>query len=427
MQFEKSKKSMQEARQVLVGGVNSPVRAFRNLNVPAPFIKRGEGAYLYDEDNNRYLDYVLSWGPLLLGHLDSDVVEAMKKQLSLGITFGAPTALETELALLVREFFPVMEKIRFVSSGTEAIMSAIRVARGFTSRNLIVKFDGCYHGHADSLLVKAGSGMLTHAHPDSAGVSEATASSTLVAEFNNLDSVRNLFLARKGEIACVLLEPVTGNMGVIAPEPGFLEGLRTLCDEHNSLLIFDEVMTGFRVTMGGACELYGVKPDMVCLGKIIGGGMPVGAYGGKKEIMSLVSPEGPVYQAGTLSGNPLGMACGLATLQKIRKMNPYGNICDFVTNLKDGLGELLKKKGIEYTINSVGGMFTLFFTKGPVRSKSSVDLHDKELFQKFFEGMLQEGIYLPCSQYEAVFVSVKHTSLELEMTLTAAKKVLQAI
>jgi glutamate-1-semialdehyde 2,1-aminomutase len=427
MRFENSQKLMQEAKEVLVGGVNSPVRAFRNVSVPAPFIKRGEGAYLFDEDNNRYLDYVLSWGPLLLGHLDSDVVNAMKEQLNFGVSFGAPSQLETELALLIREFFPVMQKLRFVSSGTEAIMSAIRVARGYTKRNLLLKFDGCYHGHADALLVKAGSGMLTHAHPDSAGVSEALASSTLVAEFNNLQSVANLLNAHKGQVSCVLLEPVTGNMGVIAPEPGFLQGLRSLCDEHGCLLIFDEVMTGFRVSMGGACELYGVEPDMVCLGKIIGGGMPVGAYGGKKEIMSLVSPEGPVYQAGTLSGNPMGMACGLATLRKIRQINPFPSIRDFVTKLEDGLAELLKKKGIEYTINSVGGMFTLFFVKGPVTAKSSVDKHDKEMFRQFFEGMLRAGVYLPCSQYEAVFVSVKHTDLELEMTLSAAKKVLEAI
>lgn len=425
--FAKSIALMAEARNVLVGGVNSPVRAFRNLDVPAPFMERGEGASIEDADGNRYVDYVLSWGPLILGHCHPDVVQAIQKQAGKALTFGAPTELETSLARKIQTHFPLMEKIRFVSSGTEACMSAIRAARGFTGRNLLLKFDGCYHGHADSLLVKSGSGLLTHAHPDSAGVSSQVAASTLVARFNDLESVSSLVKAYPEQIAAIMLEPVTGNMGVLLPEPQFLQGLRTLCDQHGIVLIFDEVMSGYRVSMGGATAVYGVTPDMVVLGKVIGGGLPVGAYGGKKAIMSCVSPEGPVYQAGTLSGNPLGMVSGLTTLTILEELNPWKQLQDYVTKLEQGLGDLLNAKGIPYTMNSACSMFTLFFVDGPVRVKEDVDRHEKSLFKKFFEGMLRHGIYLPCSQYEACFVSVCHGHRELSRTLDAAGKVLAGI
>lgn len=420
LQFDRAKK-------VIPGGVNSPARAFGGVGGTPVFMQRGDGPYLYDIDGNRYIDYIGSWGPHILGHRHPAVMAAILEALDRGTSFGAPTDLESELAELVLAAVPSMELVRFVNSGTEATMSAIRVARGFTGRDVIIKFAGCYHGHVDSLLVKAGSGALTHGHPSSPGVPEGCTKDTLVLEYNDCESVAQAFAKRGSEIAAVILEPVVGNMGLVKPTPEFLKLLRSECDRSGTVLIFDEVMTGFRLAYGGAQEVLGVKPDMTTLGKIIGGGMPVGAYGGKKEILSKVSPLGPVYQAGTLSGNPVAMASGIATLKTLRDTKPYDQLNAYAVKLAAGLSELAKQAGIPHVVPQIGSMWTFFFNPEPVTNLTIASKSDTARFAKFFHAMLDRGIYLACSQYEANFVSVKHTEEHLQATLAAAKEAFAVI
>lgn len=420
----RSEAAFQEARQILPGGVNSPVRAFRSVGGNPVFMSRAKGAYIWDIDGNHYVDYVGTWGPAILGHAHPQVIKRIQEITEQGTSFGAPTLIETEMARLVIDMVPSIEKVRFVNSGTEAVMSAIRLARAYTGRTKIIKFEGCYHGHSDYLLVKAGSGAATHGVPDSAGVPATTAAETLNARFNNLDSVQQLCEANPGQIAGILIEPVAGNMGCVPPEPGFLEGLRKLATETGACLIFDEVMTGFRVAPGGAQERYGVTPDITCLGKIIGGGLPVGAYGGKADIMAQVAPEGPMYQAGTLSGNPLAMAAGLETLKLLQQPGVYEQLEKTTSLLCREMGELLKQKGIPYYSTQVGSMMTLFFTPGPVKNYQDVCTFDRERFNRFFWGMLDNGVYLAPSQFETGFVSLCHTDAEIQKTLEAAEKAL---
>lgn len=420
----RSEAAFEEARKVLPGGVNSPVRAFRSVGGNPVFIEKAKGAYLWDLDGNRYIDYVGTWGPAILGHAHPQVIQKIQETAENGTSFGAPTLIETEMAQLVIDMVPSIEKVRFVNSGTEAVMSAIRLARAYTGRSKIIKFEGCYHGHSDYLLVKAGSGAATHGVPDSAGVPATTAAETLNATFNNLASVRELFETYPEQIAGILLEPIAGNMGCIPPEPGFLEGLRKIADETGACLIFDEVMTGFRVAPGGAQERYGVTPDITCLGKIIGGGLPVGAYGGKLEIMAQVAPEGPMYQAGTLSGNPLAMAAGLETLKLLRQPGNYERLEQLSRQLGDGLKAICDRKGIPHTINGAGAMMTLFFVEGPVKNYQDVCRFDRERFNRFFWGMLDQGVYLAPSQFEAGFLSLAHTEADIERTLQVAEQVL---
>jgi len=418
----RSEAAFEAARQVLPGGVNSPVRAFRSVGGNPVFMERAKGAYLWDIDGNRYIDYVGTWGPAILGHTHPQVIKRVQDVAESGTSFGAPTLMETELAQLVIDIVPSIEKIRFVNSGTEAVMSAIRLARAYTSRSKIVKFEGCYHGHSDYLLVKAGSGAATHGVPDSAGVPASTASETLNAEYNNLASVTQLFEKFPKEIAGILVEPIAGNMGCIPPESGFLEGLRKLADQYGACLIFDEVMTGFRVALGGAQERYGVMPDITTLGKIIGGGLPVGAYGGKKEIMAQVAPEGPMYQAGTLSGNPLAMAAGLETLKLLQQPGMYEQLEKMTSLLGSGLSEICSQKGIPNFITQAGSMTTLFFAEGPLKNYQDVTKFDRNRFNKYFWTMLDNGIYLAPSQFESAFVSLAHTEDDIQKTLDAAKK-----
>ncbi len=419
-----SEKAFAEAKELMPGGVNSPVRAFKSVGGNPVFIQKAQGAYMWDLDGNRYIDYVGSWGPAILGHAHPKVIARVQHVAESGTSFGAPTLLETELAKLVIEMVPSIEKVRFVNSGTEAVMSAIRLARAYTGRSMIIKFIGCYHGHADYLLVKAGSGASTLGVPDSAGVPAGTAAETLSAPFNDLTAVRQLFAEWGKEIAGILLEPVAGNMGCIPPEPGFLEGLRELADQHGACLIFDEVMTGFRVAPGGAQERYGVMPDITCLGKIIGGGLPVGAYGGKKEIMAMVAPEGPMYQAGTLSGNPLAMAAGIETLTLLREPGVYEKLDQLTQTLADGLLALCRAKNIPAHGNQVGSMSTLFFVDKKVTHYEDVCGFDRDRFNRFFWGMLDRGVYLAPSQFEAGFMSLAHTEADVEATLKAAHEVL---
>lgn len=423
MKTEKSQQLFQRAIEWIPGGVNSPVRAFKAVGGNPIFIKSAKGATLYDVDGNKYLDYIGSWGPMILGHAHPRVIKAIKKTIKNGTSFGAPTELEVKLAEEVCRAFPSIEKIRFVNSGTEAVMAAVRVARGYTKRKKIVKFDGCYHGHADHLLVKAGSGAATLGTPDSAGVPEEFAAQTLVARYNDISSVESLFKKFPSEIAAVLIEPIVGNMGVIVPRLDFLKKLRELCDREKAVLIFDEVMTGFRVAYGGVQELYGVRADLTTLGKIIGGGLPVGAYGGKKEIMSLVTPEGPVYQAGTLSGNPVAMAAGLETLKILKGKNPYQDLSQKTQHLVKGLKEIMDKEGIPVYAERAGSMFTIFFTDKTVTDADSARTCDTEKFAKFFRRMLEQGIYLAPSQFEACFVSMAHSKKDIERTIDAAKKI----
>ena len=405
------------------GGVNSPVRAFRAVGGHPPFVVRGEGAYLYDADHNRYLDFFGSWGPMILGHASPPVVEAIREAAGRGASFGASHAGEANLAELVRHSFPSVEKMRFVSSGTEACMSAIRLARGFTGRNFIIKFEGCYHGHADALLVKAGSGVATFGIPGSAGVPAETAMHTLALPFNDLPAVEATFAARPDEIACVIVEPVVGNAGTIPPHPGYLEGLRRLCTEHGALLIFDEVMTGFRLSLGGAQAIYGITPDLTTLGKILGGGLPCGAFGGRADVMDFLAPLGPVYQAGTLSGNPLAMAAGIATLGYLieHENKIYPQLERITTAIAEGVGELAREAGVPLTTNRAGSMFTWFFTRKPVTDFASAAASDTEAFGQFHRRMLEAGVWLPPSQYEAAFVSTAHGDTEVEMVLEAAR------
>jgi glutamate-1-semialdehyde 2,1-aminomutase len=415
------------ALEIIPGGVNSPVRAFKAIGIPPSFIERAKGSKIFDVDGNEYIDYVCSWGPMILGHAHPKIVAALKKAIPKGTSFGAPTPLEVELASKVKRAFPSMEMVRMVSSGTEAAMSAIRAARGYTGRAKIIKFEGCYHGHGDSLLVKAGSGATTFGIPDSLGVPEDLAKHTLTATYNDLESVKALVNQYPEQIACIIVEPAAGNMGVVLPERGFLEGLRKICDEKEILFIFDEVITGFRVAYGGAQELYKIKVDMTCLGKIIGGGLPVGAYGGKKAIMDKVSPLGGVYQAGTLSGNPLAMTAGIATLELLRSKKTYQDLEKKTLYLTEKISECAEERGIPFTINRATGMFTLFFTEGPVRDYRTAKMSDTKRFAQFFIEMMEQGVYLPPSQFEAWFLSLAHTQKDLDRTIEACDTAFQRI
>ena len=416
-----------EAQQYIPGGVNSPVRAFRGVGGTPIFFKRGAGAWLYDEDNHRYIDYVGSWGPMIAGHAHPAVVRAVRDAAANGLSFGAPTAIETVMARRIQELVPSMELVRMCNSGTEATMSAIRLARGCTGRDKIVKFEGCYHGHSDSLLVKAGSGALTLGVPTSPGVPAALAAQTVTLTYNNLGQVQQAFAELGADIAGVIVEPVAGNMNCIPPAPGFLHGLRELCDQYGSVLIFDEVMTGFRVAPGGAQELYQVKPDLTTLGKIIGGGMPVGAFGGRRAIMERLAPLGPIYQAGTLSGNPVAMAAGLATLELISAPGFHADLAAKTGQLCEGLMAAARAAGIPLTANHVGGMFGIFFSAEPVTTYAQAVACDVERFKAFFHGMLAEGVYLAPSAFEAGFMSSAHSEEDIEATLAAARKVFARI
>jgi glutamate-1-semialdehyde 2,1-aminomutase len=410
------------------GGVSSPVRAFKAVGGTPFFVERGEGAYLVDVDGNRYVDYVLSWGPLILGHAHPRVVAAVEEAARRGTSYGAPSPLEVELARLVREAVPSMEQLRFVNSGTEATMSALRLARAFTKRDKLVKFTGCYHGHADALLVEAGSGVVTLALPDSPGVTLGAVSDTLTAEYNDLEAVEELFAAYPDEIAAVIVEPVAGNMGLVMPDEGFLEGLRTVTTREGALLVFDEVMTGFRVHPGGAQALFGITPDLTTLGKVIGGGLPVGAYGGRRELMELVAPAGPVYQAGTLSGNPLAMTAGIETLRGLAEPGVWDGIARAGERLLDGLGDAAADAGIAGRPTRAGTMFGFFFTEEPIRSWKDAFLYaDTERFAAFHRAMLERGVYLPPSQFEAWFLSSAHGDDEVETTLEAAREAFASI
>jgi glutamate-1-semialdehyde 2,1-aminomutase len=425
MNRERSRAQFERARRSIPGGVNSPARAFGAVGGEPPFIDRGQGPFLYDVDGNRYLDFVGSWGPLILGHAHPEVVAAVEQALRKGTSFGAPTEAESELAEMVIEAVPSVERIRMVSSGTEATMSAIRLARGFTKRDKIIKFAGCYHGHVDSLLVKAGSGAMTHGNPSSPGVPIGSTNDTIVVEFNDVPALEAAFAAARGQIACVILEPVVGNMGVVLPEPGFLEAVQQLCRTNGALLIFDEVMTGFRLAYGGAqARLGGATPDLTTFGKILGGGMPVGAYGGRADVMDCVSPVGPVYQAGTLSGNPLAMACGIATLKSLKRTNPYPLLEAETARLAQGLAAAASAAGVPHTVAQIGSMFTLFFGGEKVVNQTVAARCDTKQFARYFWGMLDRGIYLPCSQFEANFVSAAHTPEHIDQTLAAAREVL---
>ncbi len=418
--MNESERLFAAAQRLIPGGVNSPVRAFRGVGGEPFCVARAEGARLWDVDGRAYIDYVGSWGPLLLGHAAPAVVEAVAAAAARGTSYGAPTAGEVEMAEAITEAYPSIEMVRLVSSGTEAAMSAIRVARGATGRDVLVKFDGCYHGHADSLLVKAGSGAATLSIPDSRGVPAALAALTVTAPFNDIPAVRAIFDARGGEIAAVIVEPVAGNMGVVAPAPGFLEGLRELCTRHGAVLIFDEVITGFRVAYGGAQALYGVRPDLTCLGKIIGGGLPVGAYGGREDLMRQVAPLGGVYQAGTLSGNPLAVAAGLATIRALGRGNPYARLETLGGQLADGLLAGARAAGIEVTVNRVGSMLTAFFGTGPITDYASAKRSDTARYARFFHAMRTRGVYFAPSQFEAAFVSLAHTETDIDATVKTA-------
>ena len=427
MDITKSAELFLEAQKVLPGGVDSPVRAFRAVGGQPLFIQRGEGPYLFDVDGNRYIDYVLSWGPLIAGHAHPDVVKAIQETARLGTSFGAPSALETELARKIMQIMPNLEMIRFVNSGTEATMSALRLARAYTRRDKIIKFEGCYHGHADMLLVQAGSGVATLGLPDSPGVPANTAADTLVAVYNDLDSVADLLRKNPGQIAAVIVEPVAGNMGVVPPEPGFLAGLRELTSQHGALLIFDEVMTGFRVHPGGAQALYQVVPDLTTLGKVIGGGLPVGAYGGKREIMQLVAPAGQMYQAGTLSGNPLAMSAGLATLAHLSEAGTWDQLEAAASTLEKGIAQAAQAAGTPIQQTRVGTMFTTFFSKTRPTNWSSVKQSDTQRFGKYFRGMLENGVYLAPSQFEAGFISTAHSTEVIDATIDAARKAMKGL
>ena len=417
----------QAAQNHIPGGVNSPVRAFAGVGGDPVFIKRASGAYIYDEDEKQYIDYVGSWGPMILGHAHPEVITAVRDAAGNGLSFGAPTLLETSMADRVCELVPSMELVRMVSSGTEATMSAIRLARGFTGRDKLVKFEGCYHGHADSLLVKAGSGALTLGQPSSPGVPEALAELTVTLPYNDLETFNKAIDEIADQVACVIIEPVAGNMNCIPPVDGFLQGIRQTCSEKNIVLIFDEVMTGFRVALGGAQAHYGVTPDLTTLGKVIGGGMPVGAFGGKREIMEHISPLGPVYQAGTLSGNPIAMTAGLKTLELISSPVFYDELSEKVEFLTNGILEAAKEAGIDMTCNRVGGMFGLFFNNKQVSSFEQATQCNLDQFQRFFHGMLKQGVYLAPSAYEAGFVSSAHTETDLQNTVDAATTVLATL
>jgi len=427
MNRKKSITLYRRALGLIPGGVNSPVRAFKAIGIPPVFIEKAKGSKLWDVDGNEYIDYVGSWGPMIVGHAHPKIVSVLKRVAPKGTSYGAPTPLEVELASEIKKAFPSMEMVRMVSSGTEAVMSAIRVARGYTGRHKILKFEGCYHGHGDCLLVKAGSGAATFGIPDSLGVPEDIAKHTLTAPYNDLERVKNLVIQHPDEIACIIVEPIAGNMGAVVPERGFLEGLRRICDENGILLLFDEVITGFRVAYGGAQELYGIKADLTCLGKIIGGGLPVGAYGGKEKIMERVAPLGAVYQAGTLSGNPMAMAAGITTLQILKTKKIYKDLEKKTGYLVEKINECAEDRGLPVTINHATGLLTLFFTEGPVRDYATAKMSNTKRFAQFFIEMLEHGIYLPPSQFEAWFISLAHTQKDLDQTLEACDKALGKI
>jgi len=422
--IEKSQELQKRAEKMIPGGVNSPVRAFGAVGGDPLFIVRGEGSHVWDADGNEYIDYIGSWGPLILGHAAPKVIEAIMDAACNGTSFGASTPAEADLAEIILSAFPNMQKVRFVNSGTEATMSAIRLARAYTKRKYIVKFEGCYHGHADALLVKAGSGLATLGIPGSAGVPEEFTQFTVALPFNDTDAVERAFAKFKHQIACVIVEPVVGNMGCVPGSGGYLAALRLITQRENAVLIFDEVMTGFRLAFGGAQELYGIRPDLTTMGKIIGGGLPVGAYGGPSELMDLVAPLGPMYQAGTLSGNPLAMAAGLATLRHLRDQQQeiYPRLESLSAQLVEGVAAAAKDAGVPVCANRVGSMFTWFFTPGPVNDWTSASKSDTEAFGRFFRAMLDQGVYLPPSQYEAAFLSTAHTEKDIQQTIAVAKQ-----
>ena len=425
MRYERSSKLFHEAKKVIPGGVNSPVRAFKSVGGTPIFIEKAKGAKLYDEDGNIYLDFISSWGPMIFGHAYQPIIDAVNNQAVKGTSYGIPTILETKIASLALNMIPNMDKIRFVNSGTEACMSAIRLARGVTNREKIIKFKGCYHGHSDSFLIEAGSGAITFGSPSSPGVTKGTAKDTLLAEYNNLEDVSNFFSEYPEDIAAIIVEPVAGNMGCIPPVKGFLEGLRTLCNQFDSLLIFDEVMTGFRLAKGGAQELLGIKADITTYGKVLGGGLPVGAFAASNEIMQFLAPEGPVYQAGTLSGNPIAMAAGYAMLKELDTNQDIFNRLDEKTKcLEEGFRRILKKKNIPFQINRLGSMFSLHFTKEPVIDFKSSAKGNNNLFNRYFHGMLDEGIYLPPSAFESYFLNDALSIEDIEITISKFKKVI---
>ena len=425
MRYERSSKLFHEAKKIIPGGVNSPVRAFKSVGGIPIFIEKAKGAKLYDEDGNIYLDFISSWGPMIFGHAYQPIIEAVNNQAVKGTSYGIPTILETKIASLALNMIPNMDKIRFVNSGTEACMSAIRLARGVTNREKIIKFKGCYHGHSDSFLIEAGSGAITFGSPSSPGVTKGTAKDTLLAEYNNLEDISNYFSEYPKEIAAIIVEPVAGNMGCIPPVKGFLEGLRTLCNQFDSLLIFDEVMTGFRLAKGGAQELLGIKADITTYGKVLGGGLPVGAFAASNEIMQFLAPEGPVYQAGTLSGNPIAMAAGYAMLKELDTNQDIFNRLDEKTKcLEEGFRRILKKKNIPFQINRLGSMFSLHFTKEPVIDFKSSAKGNNNFFKRYFHGMLDEGIYLPPSAFESYFLNDALSIEDVEFTISKFKKVI---
>ena len=424
MLYQRSSQLFAEAEEVIPGGVNSPVRAFKSVGGTPIFAKSAKGAYVYDEDGNRFIDYINSWGPMILGHAYEPVVNAVIEKAKLGTSFGMPTELETEIAKLAVSMVPNIDKIRFVNSGTEACMSAIRLARGFTKRDKIIKFAGCYHGHSDSFLIQAGSGAITFGSPNSPGVTSGTAKDTLLANYNDIQNVKDLFDANKNEIAAIIIEPVAGNMGCIPPQKGFLEALRQLCNDNGTLLIFDEVMTGFRLAKGGTQELYNIKADIICFGKVIGGGLPVGAFAARNEIMNYLAPIGPVYQAGTLSGNPLAMAAGLAMLKALNKdQEVFTRLEEKTTYLEKGIARVLASNKVVHTINTVGSMISVHFDANPVFDFQTAKNGDNDIFKKFFHGLLAEGIYIAPSAYETWFISDALTYEDLDFTIRAIDKV----
>lgn len=424
MLYQRSSQLFAEAEKVIPGGVNSPVRAFKSVGGTPIFVKEAKGAYLYDEDGNRLIDYINSWGPMILGHAYEPVVQAVIEKAKKGTSFGMPTEIETEIASLAISMVPNIDKIRFVNSGTEACMSAVRLSRGFTSREKIIKFKGCYHGHSDSFLIQAGSGAVTFGSPNSPGVTMGTAKDTLLADYNNLEHVQEILENNKGEVAAIIIEPVAGNMGCVPPIKGFLEGLRVLCDTHGALLIFDEVMTGFRLARGGAQELFGVKADLVTFGKVIGGGLPVGAFAGRHEIMDYLAPVGPVYQAGTLSGNPLAMAAGLTMLKSIESdLELFKRLEEKTAYLERGIRKVLMDRNVEHTINRVGSMISVFFDEREVIDFETAGYGNNDTFKKFFHGLLAEGIYIAPSSYETWFITDALTYEDLDYTINAVNKV----
>ena len=425
MKTDRSRKLFREAKKIIPGGVNSPVRAFKSVGAEPFFVSKAKGSKIYDVDGNAYIDYVLSWGPMILGHAHPKVVAALKEAVELGTSYGAPTELEVRLAKMVIEAVPSIEVVRMVSSGSEATMSAIRLARGFTGRDKILKFDGGYHGHADSFLIKAGSGAATFGVPDSPGVPAAVAENTLTCPYNDIKAVKAMMRKEGKNISCIIVEPVAGNMGCVPPADDFLPGLREVCDKYGSLLILDEVMTGFRVAFGGAQSLYGVKPDLTCLGKVIGGGLPVGAYGGRRDIMSKISPDGPVYQAGTLSGNPIAMTAGIETLKLLKKPGVYERLEEKSRALCEGVADEFAKAGVKATTNRVGSMFTTFFTSKKVTNYADAKTSDTAAFSKYFKKMLENGVNIAPSQFEAGFMSLAHTKADISKTIKAAAKSLK--